>query len=359
MEPKRNTNAGLVDLLDRILNKGLVLNADVIISVAGIPLLGLNLKAALAGMDTMLKYGMWEDWDAAQRMWATEERRRKELGKLPLLEGEEILLRIFGTHWYSKGICHSWRPGYIYVTNMRIFSYRKEPAEVLFAACYEDIKGFAVERKENLAKKETDYLYIILKNRAIAKLHSTDVHAVKDIAVGEMNRLGIFYEEMSASVMDENADKFLKKSERLVHCEKMWHLVKASASDDISRGTWKAGRLYITSERVCWWHDFDERIAFDLSLGDIGAVGIETRDLGGFVGTRPALIITHVGGDACFSSDVDSMGKMVEVLGSKASECDEIETCPSCGAEAPVRELLTKGCTACGWVSPRMKKLVA
>ena len=359
MEPERNTNAGLVDLLDRILNKGLVLNADVIISVAGIPLLGLNLKAALAGMDTMLKYGIWEDWDAAQRVWATEERRLKELGKLPLLEGEEILLRTFGTHWYSKGIYHSWRPGYIYVTNRRIFSYRKEPTEVLFTTYYEDIKGFAEERKENLAKKETDYLYIILKNGAIAKLHSTDVHAAKDVAVGEMNRHGLSYEEMSASVMDENADKFLKKSEKLVHCEKMWHFVKASASDGISRGTWKAGRLYITSERVCWWHDFDERIAFDLSLGDIGAVGIETRDLGGFVGTRPAIIISNVGGDACFSSDIDSMEKIVEVLGSKASEGEEIETCPSCRAEAPVKELLTKGCTACGWVSPRMRKLVA
>ena len=36
MEPKRNTNAGSVDLLDRVLDKGLVLNADVLISVAGV-----------------------------------------------------------------------------------------------------------------------------------------------------------------------------------------------------------------------------------------------------------------------------------------------------------------------------------
>jgi ribosomal protein L37E len=359
MEPERNTNAGLVDLLDRVLDKGLVLNADVLISVAGIPLLGLNLKAALAGMDTMLKYGIWEDWDAAQRAWASEERRRKELDKLPLQEGEEILLRTFGTHWHSKGIYHSWRPGYIYVTNRRIFSYRKEPAEVLFTTCYEDIKGFAMERKENIAKKETDYLYIILKNGATAKLHSTDVHAVIDAVVDEMNRLGFSYEEMSAPVMDEKADKFLRKGERLVHCEKMWHLVEASAPGGISRGTWKAGRLYITSERVCWWHDFDERIAFDLSLGDTRAVGIETRDLGGFASTRPAIIISHGGGDACFSGDVDSMEKIVEVLGSKAAEGEETETCPSCGAEAPVQELLTKGCMACGWVSPRMRRLVA
>jgi hypothetical protein len=359
MEPERNTNAGLVGLLDRILNKGLVINADVIISVAGIPLLGLNLKAALAGMDTMLKYGMWEDWDAAQRAWATEERRGKELGKLPLMDGEKMLWRTFGTHWYSKGIYHSWRPGYIYVTNMRIFSYRKEPAEVLFTAYFEDIKGFAVERKANLSKKETDYLNIILKNGAVAKLHSADVHAVKDAVMGEMNRRGLSFEKMSASVIDENADKFLKKSERLVHSENMWHLVKVSASDGISSGTWKAGRLYITSERVCWWHGFDERIAFDLSLREIGAVSIETRNLGGFVGTRSAIIITHLGGDACFSSDVDSMKKIVAVLGSKASEDEEIETCPSCGFEAPVQELLTKGCTRCGWVRPRMRKIVA
>ncbi len=76
MEPERNTNAGLVDLLDRILNKGIVLYADVLISVAGVPLLGINLRAMLAGMDTMLNYGLWEDWDAAQRAVANEEQKR-------------------------------------------------------------------------------------------------------------------------------------------------------------------------------------------------------------------------------------------------------------------------------------------
>lgn len=359
MEPKRNTNAGLVDLLDRVLDKGLVLNADMLISVAGIPLLGLNLKAALAGMDTMLKYGIWKDWDAAQRAWATEERRRKEPNKLPLQEGEEILLRTFGTHWYSKGIYKSWRPGHIYVTNRRIFSYRQMPAEILFAICYEDIEGFAMEKKVNIANKETVYLCIMLKNGAIAKLHPTDAYAVKNAVVYEMYRLGLSYKEMSAPVMDETADKFLKNGERLVSCERMWHLVEASASGGISRGTWKAGRLYITSERVCWWHDFDERIAFDLSLVDIGAVGIETRNLGGLADTKPTLIIAHGGRDACFSGEVDSIEKTVEVLGSKEVKGEETETCPSCGAEAIVRDLLTKGCTTCGWISPRMRRLVA
>lgn len=78
MQPSRDTHATLVDLLDRVLDKGLILNADLMIHVAGIPLLGVKLNAALAGMETMLKYGIWQDWDEAQRLIAAEERRRKE-----------------------------------------------------------------------------------------------------------------------------------------------------------------------------------------------------------------------------------------------------------------------------------------
>ncbi len=79
MQPSRDAHATLVDLLDRVLEKGLVLNADLIIHVAGIPLLGVNLKACLAGMETMLRYGMWQDWDEAQRSIATGERQQKRV----------------------------------------------------------------------------------------------------------------------------------------------------------------------------------------------------------------------------------------------------------------------------------------
>ena len=61
--------ATLVDLLDRVLEKGLVIDADVVISVAGIPLLGVKLRAALAGMETMLNYGMLTQWDQNIRAW--------------------------------------------------------------------------------------------------------------------------------------------------------------------------------------------------------------------------------------------------------------------------------------------------
>lgn len=77
MEPIRNTQSALVDLLDRVLDKGLVIYADVIISVAGVPLIGVNLRAALAGMETMLKYGMMVDGDEKCRAWEKDNRMEK------------------------------------------------------------------------------------------------------------------------------------------------------------------------------------------------------------------------------------------------------------------------------------------
>ena len=77
MEPTRDSHATLVDLLDRVLDKGLVLYADIIVSVAGIPLIGVNLRAALAGMETMLKYGVMQEWDERIRAWEREKRAKE------------------------------------------------------------------------------------------------------------------------------------------------------------------------------------------------------------------------------------------------------------------------------------------
>lgn len=62
MEPTRKGRATVVDLLDRVLDKGLVINADVIISLAGVPLVAVNLRAAVASVETMLDYGLMRDF---------------------------------------------------------------------------------------------------------------------------------------------------------------------------------------------------------------------------------------------------------------------------------------------------------
>jgi hypothetical protein len=76
IQPTAATECGVTDLLERILDKGLVIHADLLISLAGVPLIGVSLKAALAGMDTMLKYGMLTDWDTETRDWARKEREK-------------------------------------------------------------------------------------------------------------------------------------------------------------------------------------------------------------------------------------------------------------------------------------------
>lgn len=67
MKPDRHPQATLVDLLDRVLDRGLIIQLDLIISVADIPLIGVNLRAALAGIETMVEYGMMADWDTSIR----------------------------------------------------------------------------------------------------------------------------------------------------------------------------------------------------------------------------------------------------------------------------------------------------
>lgn len=67
MDATARPRATLVDLLDRVLDRGLVINADIIISLAGVPLIGINLRAALAGMETMTRYGLMTEWDQSIR----------------------------------------------------------------------------------------------------------------------------------------------------------------------------------------------------------------------------------------------------------------------------------------------------
>ena len=80
--PAAPLKATLVDVLDRVLEKGLIIDADIVISVAGVPLLGVKLRAALAGMETMLKYGLLTQWDEDIRAW--ERARRAPAQKGPI-----------------------------------------------------------------------------------------------------------------------------------------------------------------------------------------------------------------------------------------------------------------------------------
>lgn len=55
---KGDSDNTLVDIIDRVLDKGLVVNADVTVSVAGVELLGVKIRVALASIETASKYGL-------------------------------------------------------------------------------------------------------------------------------------------------------------------------------------------------------------------------------------------------------------------------------------------------------------
>ena len=178
MEPTRNS--ALVDLVDRILVKGVILQADLIISVSGIPLIGVNLKAAIAGMKTMLDYGMMEAWDEKIRRYALENSEEEP----PLDENEKIILKTFASHYYRDTSLPSvWRPGYLYLTNKRLFLFRKKPAKILFEASLDRIKDLTIQRKKYLKEIE-DTLLLLLEND---RSHS-DVEMLRTIDVRELKR---------------------------------------------------------------------------------------------------------------------------------------------------------------------------
>jgi len=58
MEATREGAGTLVDVVDAILDKGLVINADITVSVVGVELLGIKIRAALASFETAARYGL-------------------------------------------------------------------------------------------------------------------------------------------------------------------------------------------------------------------------------------------------------------------------------------------------------------
>jgi len=143
----------LVEVLDRLLNKGAVLNADLIISVAGIPLIGVTLKAMIAGMETMLEYGIMEDWDKSSReLYARSETH------LPLFPGEQILYKAFGYLREDEGLIKCWVPGIWNITSQRIILWVKTPGKVIFETPLENLRVLRVPASHEV-RKELELIY--------------------------------------------------------------------------------------------------------------------------------------------------------------------------------------------------------
>ena len=57
-----------------------------------------------------------------------------------------------------------------------------------------------------------------------------------------------------------------------------------------------------------------------------------------------------------FSAGIAEIEEWGKILVNQLSyQEEEMETCPECGKDSPVKELLEKGCPSCGWKSPLLK----
>lgn len=365
MEPIRDTHATLVDLLDRILDKGLVINADIIISVAGIPLIGVNLRAALAGMETMLKYGVMQDWDERTRAWEREHRGKKELS---LTQGEEVILKMFGSYYYSEGIYTAWRPGYFYLTDKRLLLHHQDFNEVIFEIPLEKIKSLAIKEEMHFTKESRAVLYLIDRANRVSRFYAVKMSQLKDTIEKSIKAKGFFLEESPIlPEFEKEPISFLVEGEKVTHRGKMWHLMTHPTPGGVISSMWRPGHIYLTNKRLCWWSDSDRKVSFEIPIDRIAASTVEIRDLGAMLKKKKALDVIYETSQgkkvACFSGKLlgewgKALNRIISRQGAAVME-GEMETCPKCGREASAKELLGKGCSKCGWVSPRLKKKLA
>ena len=142
LTPVRDPGATLTDLLEVVLNKGVVLHLDLLISVADIPLVGVSVRAALAGMETMLSHGLLNQWDAQTREWI----QRSVSRDVPLEKGEVVRARMRASVEEMKPH-RGWRPGLLFLTDRRVLLFRGEPRAVLLDLPLGNILGVTSERR--------------------------------------------------------------------------------------------------------------------------------------------------------------------------------------------------------------------
>ncbi|ATW26436.1 gas vesicle protein [Candidatus Formimonas warabiya] len=341
LEPRYHRETTLNDLIDRLLEKGLFLTADLIIGVAGIPLIGINLRLVLAGMSTMLRYGFLRDWDEATRAWESDQRRRKvNQGDLRLEKEEQLLWSGFAAHWYEQGIYAAWRPGTMHLTNRRIVLVRHEPYEVLLELPYGEIEKLEVAKNTHFTGEEREELHLLHQSGDWKKIHVTELNRVRELL---SRNLGLSLDATG----EKQAGTFPAKWFRV------WHRTEKKTGS-----LWQPGRFWIGQGRLFWSAGPKEGPVFSLWPPDLLECRVHREDLGLGLNDKPVLSLRYLSKTdpetACFSGTEEVLLYWREIL--QSLQGDELELCPGCGAPGAARRLLDEGCGRCGWLSPRKQK---
>lgn len=261
MQPTRNPAATLPDLLEVLLNKGVYLNLDLIISVADIPLIGVNLRATIAGIETMLEYGMMRQWDEQTRDWVQKSLARH----VPLEEDEEVLAAMAGSHFRPDGP-HRWRPGRAYLTTHRLILHRREPAETLWEAPLSSITHVGAFQETSLGGEQRTRLRIELTDGTQTTITAAEPEYLLKQTRAQLRDRGITTE---ASVPAEETEPTMVGT--------MWFLETLSHVE-----TWRGGRgvLERSAEgypEFTWRSPMDNRASLRLGPTQVQSLHKESR----------------------------------------------------------------------------------
>lgn len=185
LEPTRDPGVTLPDLIEVLLNRGVILHLDLIVAVADIPLIGVSLKAAIAGIETMLEYGMMRQWDEQTRAWV----QRSISRSVPFADGEQLIARMAGGQ-ERTGLYTAWRPGTLYLTDRRLFLFRREPREMLWEAPLERIRRIEPEPERSVGGEDRLRLRVVLEDGSEARLSALEPERLLLLLREQTDRLG-------------------------------------------------------------------------------------------------------------------------------------------------------------------------
>ena len=265
MQPTRDPRATLPDLVEVLLNKGVFLNLDLIITVADIPLIGVNLRATIAGIETMLEYGMMQSWDARTRAWARDAVSRQ----VALEQDEEIVAKMAGSYCH-EGTPAVWLPGHIYLTTQRLIVHRQSPSEVLWQVRIADIATLTLQAQTAMGGQSQLRLRLEKNDGDTGLLSTADPERLRTLILNTQTENGA--ESLPAAAARNAATPPAREEpETLLLQGELWYEEERSGSR-----TWRGGTgRYDSEEGFSWKAALDRRPAVRLQPPDIAAVRAE------------------------------------------------------------------------------------
>jgi hypothetical protein len=106
LPPERTTRGALSQLIDVLLDKGVYLDLDLLVTVAEVPLIAVDLRATIAGVETMIEYGMLGPWDLP-------ERRPSAVRDAP--DADRVALRSDASYRETRAGSSIWREGILVI----------------------------------------------------------------------------------------------------------------------------------------------------------------------------------------------------------------------------------------------------